>query len=83
MFLNLLREHFVNFNSCVLFFRDGLDAFVDMTFRMDIPFLIFSAGIGDVIDACLVQHGLKKTNVHTISNFATFAPDGKFIGEYM
>ncbi|XP_065564520.1 cytosolic 5'-nucleotidase 3-like isoform X2 [Artemia franciscana] len=60
-------------------FRDGLDAFVDMTFRMDIPFLIFSAGIGDVIDACLVQHGLKKTNVHTISNFATFAPDGKFI----
>ncbi|KAK2724069.1 cytosolic 5'-nucleotidase 3-like isoform X2 [Artemia franciscana] len=61
-------------------FRDGLDIFVDLTFRMNIPFLVFSAGTGDIIDACLAQYDLKRPNVHTISNFATFAPDGKLIG---
>lgn len=42
-----------------------------------VPILIFSAGVGDVIDEALRQHGVMKPNVKVISNYMTYDSKGK------
>ena len=44
-----------------------------------IPILVFSAGVGDVIDEALQHHNLMKDNVKVISNYMTYDAEGKLI----
>lgn len=44
-----------------------------------VPVLVFSAGIGDVVKACLEHQGFLTPNVHVVSNFLKFQ-DGKVAG---
>lgn len=45
----------------------------------DIPILVFSAGVGDVIDEALLAHSLTQNNVKVISNYMTYNSEGKLI----
>lgn len=45
----------------------------------DVPVLIFSAGLGDVVKAALNVHNLTMPNIHIISNFFTYN-NGKIFG---
>ena len=44
-----------------------------------IPILVFSAGVGDVIDEALLAHNLTQENVNVISNYMTFDSNGKLV----
>lgn len=64
-------------------FRAGLTEFVDLTDAHDIPLLIFSAGIADVIEELLSVNKLTRINQSVISNHMIFsgpAHDGALVG---
>ena len=44
-----------------------------------VPILIFSAGVGDVIDEALRQHDVMRPNVKVISNYMSYDAEGKLI----
>ncbi len=56
--------------------RDGIALFFRKLWENDVPFLIFSSGIGNVIDLKLKQVGLLTKNVHLIANFLEFDESG-------
>ncbi|MEK6901150.1 MAG: hypothetical protein AABX37_02310, partial [Nanoarchaeota archaeon] len=60
--------------------REGLFEFMDMLTLHNIPFLIFSAGLGDVIEEFLRSEGKLTPNVYIISNFYEFDEQGKVLG---
>lgn len=47
--------------------------------RTKVPILVFSAGVGDVIDEALRIHHMEQDNVKVISNYMNFNEDGKLI----
>jgi cytosolic 5'-nucleotidase 3 len=60
--------------------RDGLVDLCQYTHQSKIPFLIFSAGLGDVISEFFRLQGVFFPNMHIISNFFTFDTEGKANG---
>ncbi len=58
--------------------RDGTSEFFALLAKNRIPLLIFSAGLGDIIEEFLRLHNHLTTNVHIISNFYQFDEEGKF-----
>lgn len=63
--------------------RDGFERFMHLLDANSIPFLIFSAGIGNVIDMYLDHNGLNSSNVHIVSNFFHFDDDCRVAGYNM
>ncbi|XP_078616076.1 7-methylguanosine phosphate-specific 5'-nucleotidase A-like [Branchiostoma floridae x Branchiostoma japonicum] len=61
-------------------FRDACDVFTSLLHKNDIPLLVFSAGLGDVIHELFEKHGLTIPNCHVVSNFMTFDDAGKVVG---
>eukprot|EP01091_Cochliopodium_minus_P009522 TRINITY_DN2361_c0_g1_i1.p1 TRINITY_DN2361_c0_g1~~TRINITY_DN2361_c0_g1_i1.p1 ORF type:complete len:238 (-),score=63.06 TRINITY_DN2361_c0_g1_i1:29-742(-) len=57
-------------------FRNGNDSFFQFCKEKNVPLLIFSAGLGDVIDAMLNEYNLESENVHVVSNFIQFDEKG-------
>lgn len=53
---------------------------LDILHEKDIPLLIFSAGVGDIIENYLKYENKLYDNTHIISNFYKFDEDGKVIG---
>lgn len=51
------------------FFRDGTDSAFLRLYLSEIPVLVFSAGLGNVVSATLNHYNIKYSNVHVISNF--------------
>lgn len=45
----------------------------------DIPILVFSAGVGDVIDEAFKSHSLIQNNVKVISNYMTYNSEEKLV----
>lgn len=62
-------------------FRDGASEFLDALSRNNIPILILSAGIGDIIQELLASEGKMTSNVHLLSNFYLFNEQGKVVGK--
>ena len=60
--------------------RDGLFEFLDLLTTHNVPLLIFSAGLGDVIEEFLRSEGKLAPNVFIISNFYEFDENGKVLG---
>lgn len=49
--------------------RTGTSELVNALDEANVPLLIFSAGLGDVVDVILKYHGVVNKNIHVISNF--------------
>lgn len=60
--------------------REGVLEFIDFLHEKNIPLIILSAGIGDLIKSRLEKDGRLYENVHIVSNFAKFDESGKAIG---
>jgi len=60
-------------------FREGTSALLNELNEKNVPVLVFSAGVGDVIDEALKFSGLMKDNVKVISNYMEFDDDDKLI----
>ena len=56
--------------------RKGSEDFFKMLHEKNIPLLIFSAGIGDIIEGFLESEGLLYGNMHIISNFFDYDKKG-------
>ncbi|KAL4217217.1 7-methylguanosine phosphate-specific 5'-nucleotidase [Mactra antiquata] len=52
--------------------RDGCTKFFDKLHASDVPLLIFSAGIGDIIREIIAQHSTMYDNMHVVSNDLDF-----------
>lgn len=61
-------------------FRKGTDIFFAELNNLEIPLLIFSAGIGDIIDSLMNLNKFVYPNIHTISNYFRYDQHGKAIG---
>lgn len=59
-----------------LVFRKGAKDFLQKMFYENIPVIILSAGIGNVIEEFLKQEKCYYENIHIISNFITLKEDG-------
>ncbi|KAL4217216.1 7-methylguanosine phosphate-specific 5'-nucleotidase [Mactra antiquata] len=60
--------------------RDGCTKFFDKLHASDVPLLIFSAGVGDIICEMIAQHSTMYDNMHVVSNDLDFDDNGKMIG---
>jgi HAD superfamily hydrolase (TIGR01544 family) len=60
--------------------RDEVKISFDLAHEKNIPILILSAGLGDVIQEVLKQVGINHPNVHIISNFYKFNEIGDVVG---
>lgn len=59
--------------------RDGTDECFQLLSAAQVPVLVFSAGLGDVVKSFMTLRGLLTENVHIISNFFKIV-DGKIVG---
>ncbi len=62
-------------------FRDGMKDFLKEMYEKDVPVIICSAGIGNVIELYLKDNNCYYENMYIISNFLTFNAEGQ-IEEY-
>ena len=58
-------------------FRDGCDWLFDELHKCDVPLLIFSAGVGDIIQEVLKQQYTVYDNMKIVSNFMDFDKEVK------
>jgi len=56
-------------------FRAGVIPWLNRLNEYQIPVLIFSAGLGNVIEEIIIQEGLQDHNIQIISNFLDFPQD--------
>ncbi|XP_032358961.1 7-methylguanosine phosphate-specific 5'-nucleotidase isoform X1 [Etheostoma spectabile] len=56
--------------------RDGYKVFFDRLTEQQVPLLIFSAGVGDVLEEVIRQNHVFLPNVHIISNYMDFDETG-------
>lgn len=52
--------------------RTGTQELVKVLDAENIPMLVFSAGLGDVVESILKEHDVVNKNIHVISNFLQF-----------
>ncbi|KAK1903298.1 7-methylguanosine phosphate-specific 5'-nucleotidase [Dissostichus eleginoides] len=52
--------------------REGYKVFFDRLTEQQMPLLIFSAGVGDVLEEVIRQNNVFHPNVHIISNYMDF-----------
>lgn len=60
--------------------RKGLDFFIRFLYRKEIPFLILSASVTDLIEGYLKKENLFYPNIHVLSNKYHFDENGKVTG---
>lgn len=65
-----MLAHAVRDSSAML--REGYRAFFDCLAEQRVPLLIFSAGVGDVLEELIRQNHVFHPNVHIISNYMDF-----------
>lgn len=54
------------------FIRDGYKLFFDHLEEQQVPLLILSAGVGDVLEEVIRQNHVFHPNIHIISNYMDF-----------
>ncbi|ESP01757.1 hypothetical protein LOTGIDRAFT_225142 [Lottia gigantea] len=60
--------------------RDNCQWFIDHLSKLEIPLLIFSAGIGDIIEEVIKQQSNMYNNMKIVSNYMDFDKNGKMQG---
>jgi len=63
-------------------FRDGIDKFLETANKLNVPVIIISAGIGNLIEKYLVKNNLNFKNIQIISNFYTCDKNG-YINKFL
>jgi HAD superfamily hydrolase (TIGR01544 family) len=63
-------------NQVNLELRPGVEDVLTSCRDSQVPFLVFSAGIGDIIDTILKEVNLYFENMHTVSNMMVFDDQG-------
>ena len=66
------RFHSQNAHCYSKTFRDGCNAFFALLHQHSIPLLIFSAGLGDIIEEVIQQRSKFYGNMKIVSNFMKF-----------
>ncbi|KAA0187303.1 Cytosolic 5' nucleotidase III [Fasciolopsis buskii] len=66
--------------ECNLVLRDKVKEFTDLLSQNHIPLLIFSAGLGDVIQLLLQRFSMDTNNVRVVSNFMRFNNEDILVG---
>ncbi|XP_056152672.1 7-methylguanosine phosphate-specific 5'-nucleotidase-like [Lampris incognitus] len=56
--------------------REGYKVFFDHLAKQQVPLLIFSAGVGDILEEVIRQNNVFHPNVHVISNYMDFDHTG-------
>ncbi|XP_054710107.1 cytosolic 5'-nucleotidase 3-like [Uloborus diversus] len=64
-------------NVCL---RDGCDAVFELLHKKNVPLLIFSAGVGDMLKQVLQKKNLLLPNIKIIANFLRFDEKDKLLG---
>lgn len=67
-----------------IIFRQGAQQFLKSMYKANIPVIILSAGIGNIIELFLRKNNCFTNNIHIISNFIPFDENGnikKYTGE--
>lgn len=62
--------------------RRGATGFFKILSKNNIPLLILSAGLGDIIKLFMIKHKVSTPNIHIISNFYTYDNNG-FLLEHL
>uniref|UniRef100_A0A5K3EKH6 5'-nucleotidase n=1 Tax=Mesocestoides corti TaxID=53468 RepID=A0A5K3EKH6_MESCO len=65
--------------NCNLRLRDRVPEFMSILHMHNIPMLVFSAGLGDVIEMILERYDMRYDNVKVISNFMNFDKNGLLV----
>uniref|UniRef100_A0A4X2M444 5'-nucleotidase, cytosolic IIIB n=1 Tax=Vombatus ursinus TaxID=29139 RepID=A0A4X2M444_VOMUR len=52
--------------------REGFETFFNTLYQSNIPLLIFSAGIGDILEEIIRQMNVFHPNIHVVSNYMEF-----------
>lgn len=60
--------------------RDGVNQTLEVLHENDVPLLIFSAGVGDILKEAIKQRAHMYSNIHVISNFMDFDEEEKLVG---
>ncbi|MBU1758740.1 hypothetical protein KKG31_06475 [Patescibacteria group bacterium] len=60
-------------------FRENIDEFMRILEKAQIPLCIFSASIGDMIQAYLEQDDILTANTHIIANFLIYDEEGNVL----
>lgn len=71
----LSQEQILNsgpIGECLCSNRDGFQLFFDHLHKRDVPLLIFSAGVGDILEEVIRQAGVFHPNVKVFSNYMDF-----------
>jgi 2-hydroxy-3-keto-5-methylthiopentenyl-1-phosphate phosphatase len=63
-----------------LHFRENTHKLIVTLKENQVPLLILSAGLGDLIDAVVTREGANWDNVHVVSNHLVFENDGFAVG---
>ncbi|XP_067942457.1 cytosolic 5'-nucleotidase 3-like [Watersipora subatra] len=66
--------------SSNLYLREKLSAVLDKLHVNDIPMLVFSAGVGNVIEQMFLQRYSLYDNIHIIANWMDFNHEGVLVG---
>ncbi|MFA4931174.1 MAG: hypothetical protein WC570_04910 [Patescibacteria group bacterium] len=61
-------------------FRSGMDKFIKLTSRNNIPVVIMSAGMGNMIDRRLAMAGFDWGNIYVVANYLDFDQKGQMKG---
>uniref|UniRef100_A0A4W6CM64 5'-nucleotidase n=1 Tax=Lates calcarifer TaxID=8187 RepID=A0A4W6CM64_LATCA len=69
-----MLAHAVKESSAML--RDGYKVFFECLAEHQVPLLIFSAGVGDVLEEVIRQNHVFHPNIHIISNYMDFDQTG-------
>jgi len=59
-------------NKAPIFFRDGAKEFLKKMNENDVPVIIISGGIGNIIEKVLERNGCNFDNIHMLANFIEF-----------
>lgn len=62
--------------NCKMLFRDGVKEFLNDMNKSNVPVIILSAGIGNVIEEFLKNNNCYYKNIYILSNFIEFDYDG-------
>ncbi|CAO3625502.1 unnamed protein product [Cunninghamella echinulata] len=78
---NMTRQDIVNMVEQVnIELRAEVDKVLQKCRDLEIPFLVFSAGIGNIIEQILLKRQLYYDNMHIVSNMMVFNKDGVCTG---
>ncbi|CAO3610363.1 unnamed protein product [Cunninghamella blakesleeana] len=78
---NLTRQDIVNMVEQVsIELRSGVDKVFEKCRDLDVPFLVFSAGIGNIIEQILKNRQLYFDNMHIVSNMMKFNDQDVCVG---